>query len=75
MMNGFDFNSFRNTLSGGARELALACKFESIDGGALRLSIGAKDTPLLVFSKRFREEVGIEESELRIIISIRSSKA
>lgn len=66
----FDWHEFRETLTGGARQLALDCEFVSLSGGWLRLKMPIDHRPLLVFADSMREQIGLDKSELRIAIEL-----
>ncbi len=68
----FDWYAFRETLTGGARQLALECELVSLSGAWLRLRMPIEHKPLLVFADSFRDQVGIEKRELRITIEMRN---
>jgi hypothetical protein len=66
----FSWDAFRGTLTGGARELAMACQVREITSTAIFLQINAEDAPLAqVFSRSLHEQIGLGP-EFKLFVEI-----
>jgi hypothetical protein len=71
MDDGFNFDIFRATLSGGAKHLAYRCKFVSIEERMLVLRTDPINKPLVAaFGKKLGEQIGLG-SDFVLSIEIR----